>query len=354
MPKVSVIIPVHNTEKYLITCLNSVLNQTEESIEVIAINDHSVDSSMKILKRFESKYKHKLKVIDLVDKSGVSSARNTGLEVAQGDFIGFVDSDDAISLNMYKDLYHMANTFNIDIATTNFFRFKLDIMDKNKETFTKEHLNDYEISNFTKNHKDFFMQTPAVWDKLFKHELLENITFLDNHIYEDVGFSYLSLLLSEHAITYSKNDFNKNPDYGYRLTPGGIMSKITTIKPDIVDIIDVAEHSYNLANQLKFDENKLKLLRDVLKTNIIKRTTSIYKWDLEAEEMVDIMSKMLSIANTTFSGIFFAETDFWNYYMSALTASLLCLPIKTIEKENLESEKTNLRNKIKVLSNTKQ
>ena len=105
MPKVSVIIPVHNTENYLSTCLNSVLNQTEKDIEVIAINDHSTDNSLDILKQFEKEYKTKLKVIDLKDKYGVSSARNEGLKIAQGNCIGFVDSDDVISLNMYEDLY---------------------------------------------------------------------------------------------------------------------------------------------------------------------------------------------------------------------------------------------------------
>ena len=98
MTKVSVIIPVHNTEKYLKDCLNSVLNQTMTDIEVIAINDHSTDASMAILKFYQKLYPTKLKVIDMKEKYGVSSARNEGLKIAQGEFIGFVDSDDFISL----------------------------------------------------------------------------------------------------------------------------------------------------------------------------------------------------------------------------------------------------------------
>lgn len=353
MPKVSVIIPVHNTEKYLKTCLNSVLNQTEKSIEVIAINDHSVDSSLEILKQFEKEYKSKLKVIDLVEKTGVSSARNAGLDASQGDFIGFVDSDDAISLNMYKDLYNMAHNFGVDIAITDFFRFKLDIIDKNGETFTRKHNNCYEIPNFPKDKESFFSQTPAVWDKLFNHDLLADTHFLDNHIYEDVGISYLMLLKAERAITYNLYDRRRNPDYGYRSNPNGIMSATSMIKPSIVDIIDVAEHSYNLAKELNFDENKLMMLRDVLKTNIIKRVSSIYKWDIEGKEKGILMSKMLSIANVTFDKILFGETDYWSFPMSCFTAPLLSVPIKKIENEKLEEEKKELRNKIKTLSKTK-
>ena len=79
MTKISVIVPVHNTEEYLPTCLNSILNQTEESIEVIAINDCSTDNSLEIIKHYEKKYPYKMKVVNLTKNVGVSSARNIGL-----------------------------------------------------------------------------------------------------------------------------------------------------------------------------------------------------------------------------------------------------------------------------------
>ena len=97
MPKISVIIPVYNVEKYLKKCLESIINQSFKSLEIIAINDCSTDNSAKIL----SEYKRiGIKVINLTENVGLSAVRNIGIKIAKGEYIGFVDSDDSVRPDM--------------------------------------------------------------------------------------------------------------------------------------------------------------------------------------------------------------------------------------------------------------
>ena len=91
MPKISVIIPVYNVEKYLAECLTSVVNQTFKDIEIICVNDGSTDNSPKILKEFAQK-DSRIKIINQ-ENQGLSAARNTGLDVATGEYVSFIDSD---------------------------------------------------------------------------------------------------------------------------------------------------------------------------------------------------------------------------------------------------------------------
>lgn len=177
MKKISIIIPVHNTSLYLPTCLNSVLNQTEDSIEVIAINDHSTDNSLTILKSFEKIYPYKLKVIDMKEKYGVSCARNEGLKIAQGEYIGFVDSDDVVSLNMFKDYYELAKKYSSSIVSGGFFRILFDDY-LNEETYIREGMPTVEKKYFEKKRLALF-ESPAVWNKLFSHDLIEDTQFLE-------------------------------------------------------------------------------------------------------------------------------------------------------------------------------
>lgn len=120
MPKISVIIPVYNTEKHLRKCLESVLNQTLKDIEIICIDDCSTDNSLEILKKYQTN-DNRIKLFDFTENQGVSIARNEGINHAQGEYIGFVDSDDYIDLDFYEKLYNKTSaqtqvvkgTFNI-------------------------------------------------------------------------------------------------------------------------------------------------------------------------------------------------------------------------------------------------
>jgi glycosyltransferase involved in cell wall biosynthesis len=106
-PKVSVVIPVHNSGPYLRRCLDSVLGQSLRSIEVVCVNDTSVDDSPAILREYESK-DGRVKVIDFSDRQGAAVARNTAMAEARGEYLGFVDSDDEVDLDFYEKLHDRA------------------------------------------------------------------------------------------------------------------------------------------------------------------------------------------------------------------------------------------------------
>lgn len=113
MPKVSVIIPVYNTEPYLYECLNSIINQTLKDIEIICVNDGSTDSSLNILEKY-AEYDSRI-VIFSQENKGQSVARNVGLSAASGEYVYFMDSDDVLSLNAMETLFNHATKDKTDI-----------------------------------------------------------------------------------------------------------------------------------------------------------------------------------------------------------------------------------------------
>ena len=114
MPKISIIIPVYNTEKYLVKCIDSLLYQSLEDIEIICVNDGSTDNSQKILDNYAKKDK-RIKVIHQENKKQ-GAARNKGMGIATGEFIGYVDSDDWVDFDYFEELYIAAKKHNLDIA----------------------------------------------------------------------------------------------------------------------------------------------------------------------------------------------------------------------------------------------
>ena len=114
-PAVSIIVPVYNAEPWLTRCLDSLRGQTIENIEIICIDDKSTDNSLKILREHEKK-DSRIKVIAQEKNSGVSIARNTGLAIAVGEYVGFVDPDDFVDSDFYEKLYGRAVLAGVDIA----------------------------------------------------------------------------------------------------------------------------------------------------------------------------------------------------------------------------------------------
>lgn len=121
MPKVSVIIPVYKVEPYLRKCLDSVCNQTLSDIEIICVNDCSPDNSLAILHEYAKK-DNRIKIIDFLQNKGAAAARNAGIDIAIGEYLGFVDSDDTIDLDFYEKLFLSAQENNFDIVVSNYDR----------------------------------------------------------------------------------------------------------------------------------------------------------------------------------------------------------------------------------------
>ena len=182
-PKVSVIVPVYNVEKYIDKCLDSLVNQTLKDIEIIVVNDGTKDNSQSIIDKYAKKYKNIKSFIK--ENGGLSSARNYGIEKATGDYIAFVDSDDYVSYDMYEKLYNKAilKDYDVVVCNTNY------IYDK-KVVPVITNL-DRDIDNKADVKKVMTYLYPAVWNKLYNKRLFKNnIRFKDKVWFEDVEFIY--------------------------------------------------------------------------------------------------------------------------------------------------------------------
>jgi len=181
---ISVIIPVYNTEKYLKRCIESIINQTYENIQIILIDDGSTDGSGAICDEF-SENNHRI-VVCHTENKGQGAARNYGIKVAAGKYIGFVDSDDYIEKDMYEVLYNNLIRYNADISTCGYWTVKAEDLDK--AVFSDKHeniqvLNAEEAISLTLNGDKYYPVLPVV--KLYKAEIFLNVAFPEKMIYED-------------------------------------------------------------------------------------------------------------------------------------------------------------------------
>ena len=115
MPKVSVIVPFYNVEGYIEKCLDTLVNQTLEDIEIIVVNDGSKDNSILIVKRFLEKYPEKIVYLEK-ENGGLSDSRNYALPHAKGEYVAFLDSDDYVEKDMYEKMYEIAKKENSDMV----------------------------------------------------------------------------------------------------------------------------------------------------------------------------------------------------------------------------------------------
>ena len=213
--KISVIIPIYNTAEYLEETLISILNQSIiDDIEVLMIDDGSIDESRYIIERYALDYDNFHAFHN--EHEGQAVARNYGLDIAEGEFVHFLDSDDWIAPDAYERLYELAVSDNFDFAVGNVLRF-------GEDTFWQDHLfkNSFKGLDSIHRFKSINEHPPLVWDtsasnKLYRREFLQrnNIRFPDRHIfYEDLLFS---------IETYVKSDrfcFLNEHFYFWRLRP---------------------------------------------------------------------------------------------------------------------------------------
>ena len=143
--KISVIIPVYNVEKYIIECIESIINQTFKDIEIIVVNDGSKDNSIKIVEEYLSD--KRLKIINKENR-GLSSARNKGMKIARGEYIYFIDSDDFINEDVLEVLYKNLESERFDIIFSNFSFYNDKTKKEKKSKFNfpfKENINKNKI-----------------------------------------------------------------------------------------------------------------------------------------------------------------------------------------------------------------
>ena len=189
---VSVIIPVYKVEKYLDACVSSVVNQSYRDLEIILVDDGSPDNCPMMCDDWATK-DNRIKVIHKAN-GGLSSARNAGLNVATGEYIAFLDSDDWIEKDMYKDMVEAINRYDVDFVAG---KIMCNIEKNGIKIPFMEQKDRHIISSNTKFHKNEYrhltisnMIESAAWNKLYKREYLADSRFKEGRLFEDYLFSY--------------------------------------------------------------------------------------------------------------------------------------------------------------------
>jgi glycosyltransferase involved in cell wall biosynthesis len=210
VPKISVIVPIYNVEKYLKECLDSILGQTFSDFELILVNDCSPDKSAAICKEYANQ-DNRIKLVNKPRNEGLPLARKTGFENSVGEFIINIDSDDWVEHTILDNLYSVAIKEKADLVCCDFFQnyqdkyeYIINIVDTNNR------INNLGLKNYS-----------AVWSYLFRRDLYEKIKFPLYGIAED-------RVITQQALFYSNNLCKVSyPLYHYRINSNSMMRNLT-------------------------------------------------------------------------------------------------------------------------------
>lgn len=288
--KLSVIIPVFNSDKYLNECLESVFKQSYKNMEVIIINDGSTDESEIIIKKYQKKYKDKIKYISIANH-GQAYARNLGLKEAIGDIITFLDSDDYINPFMYEKMISTMEKEQTDLVIC-------DILTEEEFTKNKKNINCTTFDNI-------FNSYCSMCNKIFKKEILENINFIEGIWYEDYNF-YINVCLKN-----PKYSVCKEPLYIYRLREESTMHNNNSLKN--LDIITATEDIIN--------KNCSKKVADTLIINHILIDAINRLYYQKSKDKKIVIKKLNKYIKMNIPNIF--KTD--NYKSSSLNRKIIMI-----------------------------
>ena len=316
MPLISIIIPAYNIENYIAKCLDSLLNQTYRNLEIIVVDDGSSDDTGKVIDDYSSKYDN-IKVIHKKN-AGVSSARNSGIEVASGDYIGFVDGDDTVDENMFEILIKNAIKYDADISHCGYkmvFPSRIDyyhntgtLVEQNNEIGLKDLLTGNRVE-------------PGLWNKIYKKELFKDIKIDESiKINEDLLINYYLFKKAEKSIFYDKCFYNYTLRKGSAATSTVNINKIIDpikVRKEILedleknsDLYDIAYEKYimslvGICRNVQIRKNKeYKSYIDNAKKSLKYEINNIIK-----NKAVSKKIKLMVIGNLYFSSIFYIIDD---------------------------------------------
>lgn len=263
---ISIIVPVYNVEPYLNKCLDSIVNQTYKKLEIILIDDGSTDNSGLICDEYASK-DNRIIVVHQKNK-GLSAARNVGLNIAKGDYIAFVDSDDFIEKDMYFTMYNVMNKNYADVCVCNYikntnFETKKIYSEIFKILTSKQAIKQLLLS-YTKLRKKPTIEY-AVWNKLYRKEIFENVMFPVGKKYEDQFITLLILDKIDKIVWIDADYYN----YVQR------KNSITKTRNDIVKLKDLVK---TLIRQRKFIKSHYKDIYVIWENRELLEKLSILKY----------------------------------------------------------------------------
>lgn len=264
MPKVTVIIPVYNVEKYLRQGLDSVVNQTLKDIEIICVDDCSTDSSLEILKEYMLR-DSRIILLRTDKNSGAGAARNKALKIAKGDYVMFLDPDDWYSLDACETAYNQITKYNNDFVMFNYYNYDENTASSKLDTYRTEVFYDAN-DNFhieLKNYIDY-IRISFTWAQIFSREFLlrNNIQFMDLRLCEDVPF-FINAVCSAKDISVIQK-----PLYYYRRNP---QSMSLSYERNWKDLFEGRYKSLEIIKNLENSE-------DFIYPNLIYMIKSLLYW----------------------------------------------------------------------------
>lgn len=287
-PKISVIIPVYNTEKYLSKCLDSIINQTLKDIEIIVVNDGSTDSSQTIIDLYTSKDSRILSIVKT--NGGLSDARNFGIDSSKGDYLTFIDSDDYVDKHMFEDMYNISQKHQSDIVLCDLVKVN-EKGEEFRDLPQSPQLDDKIILNddFT----IFGEMSCFACNKLFKKSLFDKHRFkkgihfedielipklvLDSKIISKINQPYYKYFERQDSIT--KTHTNKGLDMFLAIDEVSNYFKFSIYKRNISDLkrFQIFQGYYSYLAYVAYvkdkslKKNMLLMLTDFLKKNLIDK-----------------------------------------------------------------------------------
>lgn len=231
--KISVVVPIYNVEQYLERCVESIVNQTYTNLEILLVNDGSVDNSDEIIQKFllkDSRIKRIYK-----ENGGLSDARNVGMLQASGDYIIFIDSDDYIEKEMLESLYNQIEKEQADVSVCNVMN---EYVNKKSPQCADENL--YFVYNQQQFLKEYLLgeKVPgSICNKLLKMEIARQLQFPKGKIYEDAFYQYDLMQIAQKYVV------NTKPYYHYFHRANSITT--TMFKQRDLVYIEIYQKFYN-------------------------------------------------------------------------------------------------------------
>ena len=289
-PKISVIIPAYNTAKYIGKCLDSVIHQTYNNIEIIVVEDCSTDNTREILKKYKNI--DNIKIIYNETNSGLSFSRNNGLSQATGEYIGYVDSDDYISLDYYEKLISAIIKEKAQMAIC-------DIKTVDETTNISRLSKCFDGEEFNKINAIATGLAASACNKLFKKDIIEKYPFAIGKVNEDIAV-VIPAIINSSKIAYAKDVF-----YYYIQRNGSIQnSKFSEKRFDIIGGVELT------LKRIKGCNNYLKI-RDAL---IYYQIIVILIYVIPKEKDIKYRKKILQIFNELTSKFNIRKNwYFWNF-----------------------------------------
>lgn len=282
-PKVSVIVPVYNVEKYLAKCLDSLVMQTLEDIEIIVVNDGTKDNSQMIIDQYVGNYPTKV-FSYIKENGGLGDARNYGLQYAHAEYIGFVDSDDYVSSDMYKKLYNKAINEDADLVLC-------DIEYVWENSHERKFLSGFKQIEGIDCSKSVFLSPLFAWNKLYRKDLFinYNLSYPERLWYEDIPVT-IPLFAVANKISY----VNEVLIYYVQRDSSIMASKNTKKMRDIFIVLEQVYAEYQKFNLI--DKYKPELEYLFIEQLMLYGSFRFYR----SKESFKLMSESLNMMNKYF------------------------------------------------------